>query len=294
MEQPTLAWNLAGDARALFAYPFMVNALEAGTIVAVLAGAVGWHLVLRRQSFAAHTVAVMSFPGAAGAALVGLPVALGYYLACALAALVIGAMRTGESDTRQRESAAIAVVQVAGLALGFLFLSLYGGVLERLEGLLFGTFLGIDRVQVLTLLLVALAAIAALSVIGRPLLLATLDPHLARAQGLPVRLLDVGFMALLALAVAATAQITGVLLVFALLVAPPAAAQALTARPLLGLLLSVVLAALVVWVSLALAYFSVYPLGFYVATIAFAFYLFARLGSLAVRQRPGRTVDVGT
>src|SRR5665811_1547216 len=136
MSNPSLTWNLASDVGALFEYQFMVNALEAGTIVAAMAGVVGWYMVLRRQSFAGHTIAVMSFPGAAGAALVGAPSAVGYYLACGIAALAIG--RSGGSGGRGRtgESAAIGVVQVAGLALGFLFLSLYSGVLEGLETVL--------------------------------------------------------------------------------------------------------------------------------------------------------------
>ncbi|HEX4838020.1 MAG TPA: metal ABC transporter permease, partial [Solirubrobacteraceae bacterium] len=264
MSNPTLSWNLVSDVRELFEYQFMVNALQAGTIVAVMAGVVGWYMVLRRQSFAGHTIAVMAFPGASGAALAGLPAALGYYLACGIAALTIG--RSGGPATRGRsgESAAIGVVQVAGFALGFLFLSLHRGVLERLETLLFGTFLGIDRTQVLTLLAVALVVLGLLTVAGRPLLLASLDPEVARARGVPVRALGVGFLLTLGLAVAATSQITGALLVFALLVAPPATAQALTPRPGLSLVLSVVFALLVTWAGLAISYFSIYPLGFFV------------------------------
>lgn len=276
MSEAALSWNLVEDVRGLFDFPFMVNALEAGTIVAVTAAVVGWYMVLRRQSFAGHTIAVMSFPGAAGAALAGIPTALGYYLACGVAALTIG-RSGGVGRAGGGESAAIGVVQVGGLALGFLFLSLYSGVLEQLETLLFGTFLGIDRNQVLTLLLVGLAVLAALALVGRPLLLATLDPEVARARGIPVRALDTGFLLILGLAVAATSQITGALLVFALLVAPPAAAQALTPRPVLSLALSVVFALLVTWVGLAIAYYSIYPLGFFVTSLAFGLYAIARL-----------------
>jgi len=288
MGNPTLSWNLVSDVRELLSYQFMVNALEAGTIVAVMAGVVGWYMVLRRQSFAGHTIAVMSFPGAAGAALAGVPSALGYYLACGIAALSIG--RSGGSAGRGRsgEPAAIGVVQVAGLALGFLFLSLYSGVLEQLQTLLFGTFLGIDRNQVLTLLLVAVVVLAALAVVGRPLLLASLDPEVAHARGVPVRALDVGFLLILGLAVAATSQITGALLVFALLVAPPAAAQALTPRPGLSLVLSVSFALLVTWVGLGISYFSIYPLGFFVTSLAFGLYVLAQLARrVAVRFAQG-------
>ena len=286
MGEPTLTWNIARDAGELFTYQFMVNALLAGTIVAVMAGVVGWYMVLRRQAFAGHTVAVMAFPGASGAALAGLPTALGYYLSCGLAALAIGRSRT---LGRSGESAAIGVVQVAGLAAGFLFLSLYSGVLEQLEALLFGTFVGIDRAQVLTLALVALAVLGALVAVGRPLLLASLDPLGARARGVPVRALDLCFLVILGLAVAATSQITGALLVFALLVAPPAAAQALSSRPGVSLLLSVGIALLIIWSALAISYFSIYPLGFYVTSLAFAVYVVAQLaGRRALHRRAGR------
>jgi zinc/manganese transport system permease protein len=289
VSNPTLTWNLVKDVHELFVYQFMVNALEAGTIVAVMAGVVGWFVVLRRQSFAAHTTAMMSFPGASGAALAGLPTALGYYLACGVAALAMG--RSGGTSRRGRsgESAAVGVVQVAGLALGFLFLSLYSGVLEQLETLLFGTFLGIDRNEVLTLAVVAVVVLAALTVIGRPLLLSSLDPEAARARGLPVGLFDVGFLLVLGLTVAATSQITGALLVFALLVAPPAAAQALTPRPGLSLALSVVFALLVMWLGLGISYFSIYPLGFFVTSFGFALYVaakFARRAAVVLRRTP--------
>jgi zinc/manganese transport system permease protein len=289
MSNPTLTWNLVEDVRELLAYQFMVNALQAGTIVAVTAGVVGWYMVLRRQSFAGHTTAMMAFPGASGAALAGLPTALGYYLACGIAALAIGRSAGAGRSARGGESAAIGVVQVAGLALGFLFLSLYSGVLEQLETLLFGTFLGIDRGQVLTLAVVAIAVLAALAVVGRPLLLSSLDPEAARARGVPVGLLDVGFLLILGLTVAATSQITGALLVFALLVAPPAAAQALTPRPGLSLVLSVLFALLVIWLGLGISYFSIYPLGFFVTSFGFALYVAAKLAhraAAALRRAP--------
>jgi zinc/manganese transport system permease protein len=284
MSNPTLGWNPVSDVHELLEYQFMVNALQAGTIVAVMAGVVGWYMVLRRQSFAGHTIAVMAFPGASGAAL---PIALGYYLACGIAALTIGRAGGRRARGRGSEPAAIAVVQVAGLAAGFLFLSLYSGVLEQLETLLFGTFLGIDGSEVLTLLLVAAIVLAAFAAIGRPLLLASLDPEVARARGVPVRALDVGFLLLLGLAVAATSQITGALLVFALLVAPPAAAQTLTARPGRSLVLSVAFALLVTWAGLGVSYFSIYPLGFFVTTFAFGLYALAKLARRAA-ARPTR------
>jgi zinc/manganese transport system permease protein len=265
------------DLRQLTAFPFMVNALEAGVIVAVLAAVVGWYVVLRRQTFASHTLSVMAFPGATGAALAGLPTALGYYVACAAAALAIGALGSDQPGARRSESAAIGTVQTVGLAAGFLFLSLNQAILGGPETLLFGTFLGITRAQVLVLAAVAVASLAALSVLARPLLFASVDREGARASGVPVRLVDGAFLLILGMAIAAVSQLTGALLVFALLVAPPATAHLITMRPWPGLCLSVALALAIVWIGLALAYFTIYPVGFYVTTLAFAVYVGVRI-----------------
>jgi zinc/manganese transport system permease protein len=281
---PPLSPNLIDDVRQLFTFPFMVNALAAGTIVAVLGGIVGWYVVLRRQAFASHTLSVMAFPGATGAALAGLPTSLGYYVACTVAALAIGRSSAGERRSRGGESATIGTVQTVGLAVGFLFLSLNQSILGGPETLLFGTFLGITRGQVLGLLVVAVVSLAALTGLARPLLFASVAREVARAGGVPVALLDALFLLILGLAIAATSQLTGALLVFAVLVAPAATAQQITLHPLAGLALSVVFALLVVWLALAIAYFSIYPVGFYVTTLAFGLYVGTRVIQ-AVRRR---------
>lgn len=272
-----LSWNLVTDVRELLTYPFMVNALEAGTAVAVMAGAIGWFMVLRRQTFAGHTLAVIAFPGAAGASLAGLPLAAGYFGACVAGALALAGVSADRSGSHSRESAATGTVQAFALGLGFLFVGLYHGLLNGLDALLFGTFLGITGTQAQTLMGVAAGALLLLAVAGRPLLFASVDGDVARAAGVPVRALSLGFLLLLGLAVAATSQITGALLVFALLVAPAATAQQLTARPLRGLVLSVAIGLVVTWLGLALAYFSIYPAGFFITSLAFAAYVSARV-----------------
>ncbi|MGH2870315.1 MAG: metal ABC transporter permease, partial [Solirubrobacteraceae bacterium] len=182
------------------------------------------------------------------------------------------------------ETAVVGTVQTVGLAVGFLLLSLNQAVLGSPDALLFGTFLGITQGQVLALLVIAALAIAVLAVIGRPLLFATVDREAAQAGGVPVARLDAVFLVVLGLAIAATSQLTGALLVFALLVAPAACAQLITAQPVAGLALSVAFALGIIWLGLALAYFSVYPVGFYVTTIAFALYVGLRLGAWARRR----------
>jgi zinc/manganese transport system permease protein len=263
--------------RDLFAYPFMVNAFRAGTIVAVVSAAMGWFMVLRRQTFAGHTLSLVGFPGAAGAILIGLSSSLGYFVFCVVAALIIGTAPRGVAATRYRdESALIGSVQAMALALGFLFVSLYRGNLNGLTGLLFGSFLGITSGQVLALLVIATGALLALGLIARPVLLASVDPEIAAAAGVPVRVLGVAFLVLLGVAVAETSQITGSLLVFALLVLPPATAQVLTGRPVLGIVTSVALALGVTWVSLVIAYYTPYPTGAFITTLSFVAYVAAR------------------
>ena len=278
-EMAALSWNPVSDFEQLTTFPFMVQALEAGTIVAVMAGAIGWFMVLRRQTFAGHTLSVIAFPGAAGATLAGLPLALGYFGACGLGALVLSLVSRPEQSGLSSESAAIGTVQAFALGLGFLFVSLYGGQLAGLEALLFGTFLGITAGQVQTLLGVALVALAALALLGRPLLFASVDGAVARAAGVPTRLVALAFLLLLAMAVAATAEITGALLVFALLVTPAATAQRLTARPGPGLALAIALALAVTWAGLGIAYFSPYPVGFWVTTLSFGLYVAVRVAT---------------
>jgi zinc/manganese transport system permease protein len=177
----------------------------------------------------------------------------------------------------------VGTVGAVALALGFLFLSLYGGILESVETLLFGSSVGISHGEVVTLLAVGLVALAALATVGRPLFYASVDEQAARADGVPTRALAVVFLLLLALAVAAIAQIVGVLLTFALLVAPAATAQQLTPRIARSLALAVALALLEAWAALAFSYFTNLALGFAVTTIALALYALAR-GSRELRR----------
>jgi zinc/manganese transport system permease protein len=227
----------------------------------------------------------MAFPGATGAAVAGLPASLGYYVACTIAAVAMGSTGRFVQRGRGSETAAIGTVQSVGLAAGFLFLSLDQAVLAGPETLLFGTFLGVTRGQVLILLVVAVATLSLIALVARPLLFATVDREVARASGVPVGLLDAAFLLILALAIAATSQITGALLVFALLVAPPASAQLITTRPAAGLALSVGFGVLIAWLGLSFSYFSIYPPGFFLTTFAFGLYVLLRTGRWALGRR---------
>jgi zinc/manganese transport system permease protein len=279
------SWNLIADVRNLWAYPFMVSAFRAGAIVAVVAGVMGWFMVLRRQAFAGHTLALAAFPGAAGATLIGISAAFGYFAFCGGAAVVIAlaTRRGGQEGSRASESALTGIVQAFTLACGLLFVALYRGFLSGTTALLFGSFLGITDGQVILLAAGGLGVLAVMAMIGRPLLFASVDPDVAAARRVPVRALSVVFLVLLGAAVAETAQITGALLVFALLVMPAAAAQRLTPHPVAGLVLTVLIGWAVTWAGLIAAYYSPYPIGFYVTSFAFATYLACHAAAAARR-----------
>jgi len=289
--EPRLTWNLVSDVRQLLEFPFMVNALRAGTVVAVTAGIVGWYMVLRRQTFAGHTLALIGFPGGAGAVLLGLSPQIGFFAFCVGGALVIGASPGSGRAGLGSESALIGVVQAFALAAGFLFVTLYRGNLNGVNSLLFGTFLGVTSERVVVLLAVSAAALAVLAALSRPLFFASVDPEVAAARGVAVRTLSMAFLVLLGVAAAETSQITGSLLVFTLLVLPPATAQAVTARPGLSLGLSVAIALAVTWVGIGVAYFSPYPIGFWATSIAFALFVVTR-ASVAVGARLARSGGV--
>lgn len=284
--QAQLSWDVIRDVRQLFEFHFMVNAFRAGTVAAVSAAVIGWFMVLRRQSFAGHTLALVGFPGAAGAVVVGISASWGFYGFCTAAALVIAALPRTTAGGYSEESAVIGTVQAFAVACGFLFVTLYAGSLNGVNALLFGTFLGIADSQVVTLVVVVAVALALLALIARPLLFASIDADVAAARGVPVRALSVAFLVLLGLTVAAVSQITGTLLVFALLVMPAAAAQTLTARPGRSVAVAIAIAVTVTWAGLAFAYYSPYPIGFYVTMFAFVAYVGAHVTrSGAARRR---------
>jgi zinc/manganese transport system permease protein len=285
-----LSWNLVTDFQQLWQYPFMVNAFRAGTVIALAAAAIGYFVVVRRQSFVTHTLASVGFPGATGATLLGLSAPLGYFGFCLGAALAIAGLAARRRADLAENSAVTATVLVTMLGLGFLFAHLYQGDVNGVSAVLFGTFLGVSDDQVLLLVIVSAVVLAVLCAIGRPLLFASLDPALAGARGVPIAALSTTFLVLLGAAVAEASQITGTLLVFALLIMPAATARRLTSRTGLGLLLSALIGLVVTWFGLALAYFSPYPLGFYVTSIAFALYLFSALPGRSRARRPAAVV----
>ena len=272
------SWNLVTDVQQLFAYHFMQTAFLAGTMIALIAGAVGYFMVLRGQSFAGHTLANVGFAGAGGAVLVGWPPVVGLLVFCIGAAVGIGVMGGKQFQTQSGQGVAIGTVQTFALGLGLLFTHLSpSSNAEGIYAILFGAVLGISDRDVYIIALTTVVTLTGLVAIARPLLFASIDPDVAEARGVPVRLLSSVFLILLAFAVAQAVQVVGVLLIFALLVTPAAITQQITANPAAAVGLSILLALLFTWTGLAIAYFTPYPVGFFITSLAFGTYALVRL-----------------
>jgi zinc/manganese transport system permease protein len=262
----------------LFSFGFMINAFLAATAVALVAGPVGYVLVLRQQSFAGHALSHVGFTGATGAVLLGAPPLWGLVTATLLAGLAMGAL----GERLAGRDVAIGLVLAGSLGLGLLFLHFFTAYASQATALLFGNVFGVDRATLLTLAALGLVTLAGLAIIARPLLFASLQPELAEARGVPVRLVSVLFLGLVALATAGCAQIIGVLLVFTLMVAPAATAQRLSGRLGVGVALSAALALLEAWGGLVLAFYTDWPASFWITALSGGGYL------LSLARRPWR------
>ena len=278
------SWDLVADIQLLLQYPFMRNAYLAGTLIAIIAGLIGYFMVVRGQSFAGHSLANVGFAGTTGAVLIHIAPVVGLFFAGILAAVGIHSLGLGARQTR-RSDIAVGAVFTASLALGYLFIHLATNeYAATVYDVLFGNVLGISDGDVRIIAVSAMLLLAVLALIGRPLLFASLDPDVAAARGVPVRALDVGYLVLLALVVAVAVQVVGVLLIFALLVTPAAIAQQLSARASVSIALAVALSLAFTWLGLAAGYFTDYRIGFFITTFAFATYIIVRGGRWLVHR----------
>lgn len=272
---------------------FMVNAWEVSGIVAVVAGVVGFFTVLRGSAFAAHAIPNGSFAGAAGAGLVGVSTLFGLGLAAFVGALGIGLL-----GRRGRHDAVTALMLVTMLATGALFVSLGDQYEPAVYALLFGEVLGVSDNQLWPTLVLGLVCVAAIVALYRPLMLSSALPEVGEARGIGAFRVELAFLGVLALATAMTVPVVGTLLIFSLMIGPPAAARSLTDRPGVAMALSVVLALAVVWVAIAASYETDWPVGFFVGTGSAAAFVAARLWQAgreryAGRRRPGERQPEG-
>lgn len=260
----------------MLSYDFMLRAFAASGIVAIVAGAVGWFLVLRGQTFAGHALSHVGFAGATGAALVGAPPLGGMIVFTLVAGLGMGLL----AERISGRDVAIGIVLALALGFGLLFLSLNRSTTLQATAILFGNVLAVSPTMLETLAVLGAVTLGALAVISRPLLFATLQPELADARGVSPRTIGVLFLAVTALAVAQSVQIVGVLLVFALMVGPPAAAQLLTARVVPGIALSAALALAEAWLGIVIAWHSDWPTSFSIVVVSALVYF----GALAAKR----------
>jgi zinc/manganese transport system permease protein len=279
------------DIQEMLRYDFMRNALLAGSAVAIAAGLVGYFVVLRHLVFAGEALSHIAFAGAMGAAMAGLNPFAGLFSATALGALGLNAL--GERAQSRGRDVTTGIVLAWVLGLGALFLGIYmtnattNSNIAIGVGILFGSIFGVGAQQALGLALVAAATSSALLVLARPLLFASVDPEVALARGLQVRLLGAIFLVLLGVTVAEAVPAVGALLVFALLLTPAATARLLLSRPYAAMLLSAGLALAITWIGLFAAFYLPYPISFDITMLGFVLYLVA-LGwrRLAVRRGP--------
>jgi zinc/manganese transport system permease protein len=286
---PPFTWNLFDDLASLFHYEFMVHAFQAGTIVAIVAGAIGYFVVLRASAFAAHALSHIGFAGATGAVVLGLSPVFGLLAFTLASGVTIGAL----GNRLRGRDVTIGIVLAWTLGLGVLFLSLYRGYATEAYALLFGEILGISATDVAVTLVAGIVTVVALIVIYRPLLFSSVDADLASAKGVPVTALSIAFMAILAVAVTEAVQVVGVLLIFALIVTPAAIAVRFTSRPVLAIVTGVGLALAFTWAGLTIAYYSPHPVSFFITSLAFATYVAVRL-SEPIRRSLGRRSAVSS
>ena len=266
------SWNLLNDFLVMWQYDFMRHAFEAGTIIAIVAGVVGYFIVLRRSSFAAHALSHVGFTGAAGAVLIGLTPLFGLLAFTLGGGLLIATLgsRAAERDVQ------IGTVLAFMLGLGVLFISLYKGYATEAYSLLFGEILGISSSDVIVTAIAAVIILAIVAAIYRPLLFMSLDQDVAEAKGIPVYTLGIVFMLIIAVATSISVQVVGVLLIFALMVTPAAVSQRLAKRPIHGIGISILIALLATWFGLFIAFYLPYPVSFFITTMTFAVFVASR------------------
>lgn len=273
---PSFSWNLVADAQQMLAVDFMRAAFLSGSVIAVTCGLVGYYVLLRRLIFASDALSHVGFAGAMAAAFLGWNPFVGLFGGSIIVGIGMG--QPGRSNARSRD-VAIGTVLAWILGLGALFLGLYlahpaaNTNIAVGVGVLFGSIFGVDAQTALVISVVGAATSIVLLAMARPLLFASLDPEVARARGLPVRLLDALFLTLLAVTVAEAVPAVGALLVFALIVTPAASARRLATRPYVALFLSAALALVITWVGLTMAFYLSYPMSFDISALGFVVYV---------------------
>ncbi|PAU68758.1 zinc ABC transporter permease [Bifidobacterium italicum] len=260
--------------------PFMVNAFLAGLCIAVAAGVVGYFTIARHSTFAAHAIAHIGLPGATGAVLLGLPVAVGLGGFALAGALVIAALGKRASE---REIATGTVLAFA-TGLGLFFARMSSSASQQLQSILFGSILTISDDQIIGFAVFDAVLLVAMAVVYRPLLFSSLDEQVAQAKGVPIGVMNALFMAVLAGVITIAVPAVGTLLIFALVVTPAATATVVTTTPLRAIVVSTALCLVSIWGGLVLAAMFPAPPSFVIVTLSTLFWGVAK-GVEALRRR---------
>lgn len=256
----------------LFRQSFMVHAFISSTIVAIVAAAVGFFIILRGSSFVAHALPKMGFAGAAGAVLLGISPVIGLAVFC-----VGGAFGIGWLGRRGRHDAVTALVLVAALGTGSLFLVLNNDYASGAYALLFGQIVGVSSAEMVETAWLGIISLCLIIILFRPLLFASMVKEVAQARGIPTAMIEMLFLTVVGLAAAVTVPVVGALLSFSLMIGPAATAAFWNHRPFQALAYSIGIAIFSVWCALILAYDTGWPVGFFVALVVSAFYGAARI-----------------
>src|SRR5258708_11408104 len=200
----------------MFAAGFMMNAWTTATIVAVVAGVVGYFVVLRGSAFPAHAIPKGAFAGAAGASLLGINTLIGLGVFSLLGALGIGSL-----GRRGRHDVVTALALVLMLALGAAFLSRTTQHEPEIYSLLFGEILGVNTSEILPIALIGLACIAAIAAVYRPLTLSSIVPEVAEPSGVRVYRIHIFFLVVVPPPTPLPVPASAPLLIFSLMIGPP-------------------------------------------------------------------------
>jgi zinc transport system permease protein len=257
---------------------FMRLAFAVGAVVGVLAPAVGFFLVERRQALIGDGLGHVAFAGVAAGVLLDVsPVAV------ALGFAVVGAVTIEVLRTRAGTAGdqALALVFYVGLALGVVLISSAGALDVNLFQYLFGSILTVDWSDLWIVLALGLAALGTIGVLYRGLVGSVVDEEGSRVAGVPVDALNIVVAVLAALTVALAMRIVGLLLVAALMVLPVTAAGriAWSLRSTLGFAMAIGVGSVVAGLTVAF-YADLAPGGTIVLAAAFAYVVCAALGAV--------------
>jgi zinc/manganese transport system permease protein len=264
--------------------PFMRNAFIAGVLVALAAGVIGYFVVVRSGEFSAHALGHIGFPGATGAVLIGLSPTLGLAVFCIGGAIIIGALGRHVDE----RATATGTILAFATGLGILFSSLATKSSNTVTNVLFGNLLAVSGDQITVFVWFTVVLLAVVAVIARPLTLASVNPEVAEAKGVPVRLLGLVFLVLMGLVITMAVQVVGTLLLFALVVTPPATALRLTARPSRVVALGIAIGLFSVVGGLVLAVMFNLPPSFFIVSCSFLIWILVLAATRSRGVRPGR------